>query len=218
MQSIVAPLRRSEFFLTIFAMASATILSAAIGAAHADEIDEAKKWFSETTTTQCRLANEIEALFSSDDFKPIIRHEIAHTDYEGKPEPDKTDSVVYEFFCDSGAYNRHHIFALHEDGLFTQLSFAQPTLSVKYEGDDTDAAVKSVTIIGYESRSTVVNPQFDAKTRTLKETGYWRGVGDASNESWWEFMGDRFVLRRFRVDASYDGEINPKHDFTWPQQ
>ena len=200
-------------FVTVIGLA----LAGPLNSARAAMLEEAREWFVNNTANQCRKADEIDALFSSGDIKAVTQHQIPRTDYEGKLQPDKKDTTLFEFFCDSGAYNRHNIYVLYDDGLFTQLSFAQPTIAVVYEDENSDSAVKSVSIIGFESRLTVVNPHFDPKSRTLKETGYWRGVGDASNESWWEFMGDRFVLRQYRVDASYDGEINPEHEFSWPR-
>jgi hypothetical protein len=38
----------------------------------------------------------------------------------------------------------------------------------------------------------------------------WRGVGDASANGTWAFKNGRFVLVKYDVDASYDGEINPQ--------
>ena len=89
-------------------------------------------------------------------------------------------------------------------------------IDVEYVPDSADATVKNITISGFEAKRTMVNAELNRTTGMLKETGYWRGIGDAANETWWAFVDGRFVLRRFRVDASYDGDVNPQFDISWP--
>ena len=182
----------------------------------AKEIREARTWFSTFAEAQCRTLNEIDALFSSEDKQYPIRHSIAATDHAGRVNADNPKTVIFEFFCDSGAYNARHIFVRYDDGYFQQLAFSQPAVSVGYESDSPESAVKSISVVGFEARLTVTNPVFNVETASIKETAFWRGIGDAASEGWWRFEGDRFVLSRFRIDASYDGEINPSHDFSWP--
>ncbi|MEP1207852.1 MAG: DUF1176 domain-containing protein [Rhizobiaceae bacterium] len=202
--------------LYLFLVLGAVSFDASASEQNAKEMREARAWYSSFAESQCRTLDEIDALFVSEDTQYPIRHAIAATDYKGELKPGNDRTVIFQFFCDAGAYNSRHIFVSYDDGLFRQLAFSQPAISVAYENDSPDSAVKSVSIDGFEARLTVTNPAFDVETGSLKETTFWRGIGDAANESWWRFKGDRFVLSRFRVDASYDGEINPSHDLYWP--
>ncbi len=204
-----------SMLLVTFSLASASSLNAWASDGAADNTSAARAWFSAATQYQCRTLDEIDALFQSEDEQYPIRHVVDATDHQGNVKADKAKTVIFEFFCDSGAYNARHIFVSDEDGFFQQLAFSQPAISVEYENDSPESAVKSVAVTGFVARMTVTNPEFDAETGKLKESAFWRGVGDAASEVWWDFRGDRFVLSRFRVDASYDGEINPSHDFSW---
>jgi hypothetical protein len=56
----------------------------------------------------------------------------------------------------------------------------------------------------------LVNSDFDPDTATLSSYSKWRGIGDASSSGTWVFDDGRFVLARYEVDASYDGEVNPE--------
>ncbi|RFC64882.1 MULTISPECIES: DUF1176 domain-containing protein [Mesorhizobium] len=116
------------------------------------------------------------------------------------------------FACTMGAYNLSTIFYQWDDlnGL-RQLSFAMPTMDIAYEEDgNTESPVHSITVNGFEAADQLVNPEFDAKTNTLTSFAKWRGVGDASANGTWAFKNGSFVLVKYDVDASYDGEINPQ--------
>jgi hypothetical protein len=55
---------------------------------------------------------------------------------------------------------------------------------------------------------TIANAEVDAASGTIRSTGYWRGIGDASSVGEWRLIEGDFVLVKYDVDASYDGEIN----------
>ena len=79
--------------------------------------------------------------------------------------------------------------------------------------------MKSIAITGYSARFTAVNAEYDPKTKTITSGSLWRGVGDASSGGTWVFDAGEFVLQTYEVDATYDGESNPKTivDFAKPQ-
>ncbi len=127
---------------------------------------------------------------------------------EGEPE---RQARLFRFFCGMGAYNETHVYYLWHDveGL-RELQFATPELDIRYENDDSEGRVESVTIIGYTTDVELVNSFYDEDTRTITSAAKWRGVGDASSSGTWIFRDGHFTLVRYDVDASYDGEIDPE--------
>ena len=122
---------------------------------------------------------------------------------------------LYRFNCNGGAYNFSSVFYGWDesDGL-APISFAVPSLDVKYaEGDTEGAKVTAVELIGFEARAQLTNASFDMASQTIGAGAYWRGLGDASDEGVWRFREGRFVLERYDVDASYNGEVDPQRVF-----
>jgi hypothetical protein len=89
-----------------------------------------------------------------------------------------------------------------------QLQFASPELDIRYENDNSEGKVESVTIIGYRTDDQLVNSGYDPASKTLTSFSKWRGVGDASSTGTYIFRDGTFTLVKYDVDASYDGEIN----------
>ena len=118
---------------------------------------------------------------------------------------------LYRFLCGRGAYNESHVFIMADDANQLKiLGFATPDLDIRYQDDDFEKAVESVTVIGFRSAQELVNSDFDPSTLTLTSFAKWRGVGDASSLGTWILRDGEFSLTRYEVDASYDGEINPE--------
>lgn len=127
-------------------------------------------------------------------------------------EAEEETVTLIRIFCGSGAYNVQHAYYIHRDyeGL-TPLPFAVPSFETKYADDDVvDGALESLTMTGMSAALILVNSEFDPDTQTIRSTSYWRGIGDASSSGTWTFRDGEFVLVRYDVDASYDGEINPE--------
>jgi len=123
-------------------------------------------------------------------------------------EPDRK-ARLFGFSCGYGAYNTTEVYYLEDDtGEFRQLQFAEPELDIRYEGDNSDGKLESVSVIGYRTTDLLVNSEFDPQAKTLQSFAKWRGVGDASTVGLWLFRGGTFSLTKYDVDASYDGEIN----------
>lgn len=138
-------------------------------------------------------------------------HELAFRyAYETASDPEHT-AWLFRFPCNSGAYNESEVY-LYGDGYneLRLLSFATPHLDVRYQDDDFEKPVDAIYVIGFKSVGELVNSDFDPATKTLHSWSKWRGVGDASSRGEWLFRGGEFSLVRFDVDASYDGEINPR--------
>lgn len=124
---------------------------------------------------------------------------------------DPENAVLWLFRCNIGAYNVQAVPMLwtEYDGI-RPAPVTRPDLQVINEvPDDYESPVKELRILGWSASNMVVNPEFDAASQTLRATGYWRGMGDASDSSVWRLVDGAFRLVRFDVDASYDGEINP---------
>jgi hypothetical protein len=118
---------------------------------------------------------------------------------------------LYRFLCGRGAYNESHVFIMADDSnQLKALSFATPDLDIRYQDDDYEKAVDSITVIGFRAAQELVNSDFDPDTLTLTSFAKWRGVGDASSVGTWILRDGEFSLTRYDVDASYDGEINPE--------
>lgn len=118
--------------------------------------------------------------------------------------------VLYAVACSSGAYNVTWVFLVDEgyDGPMPQ-GFATPKLRIDYE-DDAQERLRSVRVDGFESWFRLTNARFDPETRTVVSNGLWRGLGDASDSGTWAFEEGRFVLQRYEVDPTYDGEVTPQ--------
>lgn len=126
-------------------------------------------------------------------------------------EPERTARLI-AFPCFMGAYNLSTIYYQWDDinGL-RQLSFATPTMDISYEEEgNNESPVHEITVTGFEAEDQLVNPEFDANTNTLTSWSKWRGVGDAAATGTWAFKNGTFVLVKYDVDASYDGEVNPQ--------
>ncbi|WP_196258461.1 DUF1176 domain-containing protein [Pelagibacterium limicola] len=124
---------------------------------------------------------------------------------------------LHQFFCSSGAYNVNLVFYVIDpvDGPMP-VSFAVPDFDVRYVDDDLDGAVESIDLQGFRTQSMLTNPTFDPETQTITDHVLWRGIGDASSSGSWVWSRGGFVLKSYEVDASYDGEINPKRIVNYP--
>ncbi len=124
--------------------------------------------------------------------------------------PEETVTLV-RLFCMAGAYNVTHSYYVKTEyeGL-RPLALAQPNYDVRYENDDFEGVVEGIDVVGMTGTTSLVNSYFDEETGTLTSSSKWRGLGDASSSGTWVFDDGQFVLVRYEVDASYDGEVNPE--------
>lgn len=130
--------------------------------------------------------------------------------YDSDNAPER-EARLFRFYCDAGAYNENHVYYQYngDDGL-REIQFATPDLDIRYEDDNSDEKVESISIIGYGTTAKLVNSFYDEASQSITSHGKWRGVGDASDLGTWIFRNGAFSLVKFDVDASYDGEINPE--------
>ncbi|MFN4271522.1 MAG: DUF1176 domain-containing protein [Aliihoeflea sp.] len=120
------------------------------------------------------------------------------------------EARLFRFFCTRGAYNELHVYLLADDtGELLPVSFVVPELDIRYEDDRTMEEIRSIDVIGYTSRSELVNSHYDPDTLTMTAHSRWRGLGDASSTGKWIFRSGTFTLVRYEVDPTYDGEVNP---------
>ncbi len=130
------------------------------------------------------------------------------TDPEEQP---PREARLFRFYCGTGAYNQTHVYYQYdEDEGLRELQFASPELDIRYEDDNQEGKVESITIMGYNTSSKLVNSSYDEAEHSITSAAKWRGVGDASDSGTWLFRNGRFTLVKFDVDASYDGQINPE--------
>lgn len=172
-------------------------------------LEAARRQFAANDAAQCGTANPV----TNEPPYPIDRYDISYKPkYDAETDPERK-AVLMRFFCSSGAYNEQHIYYLYtgeeNDGLM-QVAFAEPNVEPKYAGDD-DTKVEALPITGYSSRLRLTNSAYDPVAKTITEHALWRGLGDASSTAVWRFENGGFVLQSYDVDASYDGEINPKN-------
>jgi hypothetical protein len=122
---------------------------------------------------------------------------------------------LYEIFCSRGAYNFGTGFVMeYPEGVLKPVAFALPNYDVDYIENEEEPYrdVRSIAVKSYEATFELVNARFDPETLTIETYGKWRGIGDASSSEYYEFSDGAFKLTRFRVDASYDGELEPQLD------
>lgn len=150
------------------------------------------------------------------EYQPPETHEIRFkTEYES----DGSERIVKLFvmLCDQGAYNETQVFMLANDyGEILPLQFAEPALKISYENDDFEAAVLGVRVQGMSASDMLANAFYDPESRSITSHAKWRGIGDASSTGLWRFKQGRFLLARYEVDASYDGEINMQTIVDYP--
>ncbi|TPJ10867.1 DUF1176 domain-containing protein [Mesorhizobium sp. B2-7-3] len=165
-------------------------------------LEQAKKAFLATYGDRCdkdRLANEPE-VFS-----------IKYKDRNAQPnDPDKETRLIH-FSCSAAAYNESSVYYMTDevDGV-RQLQFAEPETDIRYENNDSDGKLLSVTVIGFRTTGWAVNSDYDQNAHTITTFNKWRGVGDASDAGTYLFRNGDFSLVQYDVDASYDGEENPQ--------
>jgi hypothetical protein len=139
-------------------------------------------------------------------------------DYDEPDDPERPFRL-YKFFCSAGAYNEQAVFMAWDEleGIRT-VYFARPELDIEY-ADEESEEVARLSVTGIAADSTLTNATYDPATRTISQTGYWRGIGDASSTGIYVFDSGDFSLVTYDVDASYDGEVNPVRvlDYSTPQ-
>jgi Protein of unknown function (DUF1176) len=137
-------------------------------------------------------------------------YEMKYQDAFDAPDLPYRTLTLYRFFCGSGAYNENHVFFMRTDALELQpVTFAEPTIHVDYENEESEEKVLAVKIIGMHSSNQLVNSTVDAGKNQISSFSKWRGVGDASTGGTWVLKDGAFVLSTYDVDASFDNEINP---------
>jgi hypothetical protein len=132
--------------------------------------------------------------------------------FEETPEyGDPYTLTLFQFQCNIGAYNTQQVYFVDSDfwGL-TPVGFAVPTFEATFENDDDEnGALLDLAVTGMSSQTILVNSEVDKKTGTISAVSYWRGLGDASSDGTWVRKDGTFVLQRYLIDPSYDGEVNP---------
>jgi len=125
-------------------------------------------------------------------------------------DPERVARLI-SFPCFMGAYNTSDVYYLWDENAgLKQVGFPTPEFNVVYENpDDTEnSKVKEITVTGFYANDQVINSEFDPANNTITSWEKWRGVGDASSNGVWAFRDGNFVLVKYDVDASYDGEID----------
>jgi hypothetical protein len=165
-------------------------------------LEQAKKAFLATYGSQCdkQFLGDEPNLFS-----------IKYKDKDAAAGDPEKETRLFEFYCTAAAYNTSSIYYMTDglDGVL-QLQFAEPELDIRYENNDSDGKLLSVTVTGFQTTGWATNPEYDEDTRTIRTFNKWRGVGDASNAGTYLFRNGNFSLVQYDVDASYDGEENPQ--------
>jgi len=117
--------------------------------------------------------------------------------------------TLYQVQCSLAAYNTSQRYFLQDQyGAILQIALATPIVKTTYADPQEMAQVKTISVSSYSSETEISNSSFDPQTQTLTASHKWRGVGDASESGTWVFEGGRFVLQRYEMDPTFDGEIN----------
>lgn len=121
-------------------------------------------------------------------------------------EPQRT--TLYRALCTMGAYNAVHAWFGDEGYGLAPIVFAEPKLAIRYR-DENQEAVKSIAVDGWRGVALLVNSELDPEEGVLTTYNAWRGLGDASSTARYVFEEGGFVLVRYEVDPTYDGEHDP---------
>ena len=170
-------------------------------------IEQAKAAYAVLNGQTCNQANAATGLPDEEPQSFEIR-------FRSKDQPESEPEHVarlISFQCAGGAYNFSTVYYLHDEleGL-RQVEFPVPELDVKYESEAEDAKAQSVTVTGFFGQRALMNSEYEPASQSVTAFDKWRGIGDASSSGTWTFRDGNFVLVKYDVDASYDGEINPE--------
>lgn len=106
---------------------------------------------------------------------------------------------LFQFSCNRAAYNTNSVFYLvFPDGRIISLSFS--TVKTDKEGN----------ILGYGTTDILFKPEYDEEKEELTTLYFYRGLGDASISATYRFVNGSFILKKYEVDQTFDGEINPQ--------
>jgi hypothetical protein len=127
------------------------------------------------------------------------------------PDAEESKVTLIQFFCTRGAYNEVYAYYIVDTiGEVKELHFAEPDLDIRYENDDSEGKLESMTVIGFNTTDVLINADYDPDTRSITSWSKWRGVGDASTSGRWIFREGDFALVHYEVDPTYNGEIDPQ--------
>lgn len=120
-------------------------------------------------------------------------------------------ALLVEFACRSGAYNHSAVYLMSDQhGRVTEVFFPSPQIEVRHAEGSEQRVVEDIAIVATPELREVVNPRYDAASRSMFERNKWRGLGDAYTATQWGYKQGRFQIMRFAVDASFDGQDNPR--------
>ena len=171
-------------------------------------MDEVKAKFASQFADECSRAFEMPEIIPETEV-----YELSYRYRYEEPDSPPHRLQLYRFYCTSGAYNVQDVYysVVEYDGA-RPIAFAEPVVEATYPNGkhipDDDEQVERLAITGFIGRHTLTNSSFDEKTHTISSNSYWRGLGDASSHGEYRLEDDLFVLKRFDVDASYDGEVS----------
>lgn len=197
------------------AVALATLLAVgAWSAAKADDskdLEAAMAWAKPVLGSTCDFAS-IEGEENLGDSKIYdIRYRSKGQDQDS---PDQVFRLI-RLFCMSGAYNVSFVFLTpgSEAGEYKLLSFAEPKVDYDYKDEMFTELVAPPRLVGYVTRSELVNADFDPTAGILSSDAKWRGLGDAWSSGEWRFVEGEFVLSRYEIDPTYDlNKDEPQQD------
>ncbi len=195
---------RFAVIVTALAVTALTVLPAG-----AEEIDEVNAAFHATYHSQCDLFLE--------DNGPAYEPDVFAFSYRPSwdADGDPREIRLYQYRCLIGAYNVNHVFfQVSDDDGIIPLHFSVPKFDVTYEGGTAEPAndmtpVEEIVITGFGTSFRLVNAEVDEAAGAIRNTSYWRGLGDASSSAEYRLIDGDFALVTYDVDATYDGEINP---------
>lgn len=121
---------------------------------------------------------------------------------------DPGDAILYGFACSAGAYNVTTVWVIDVgDRAFglAPVSFPEPVTSFEY-ADEEQTRLATYEMSGFTSANELFNATFDPQTLTMRSLGLSRGMGDAWSAGTWRFQDGRFVLERYEVDPTFDGD------------
>jgi hypothetical protein len=187
------------------------VLTLGAGAAYGDAADEAA-----LAAFRAGFAGGCDAELVAPDslLDPIVRHDLAMPQTGSDP----TSVSLWLFPCLMGAYNLTSVAYLKDEtwGL-RPVAFARPDVEITYVNpDEEEQEVKDIKTIGWTASPFLTNAVFDPAALTMINLSYWRGMGDAAEGGTWQLVDGEFRLTRYEIDASYDGEVNPRLIYPTP--
>jgi hypothetical protein len=185
-----------------FSLAVAGLLAGALPALADDNADivAGRKFAEPVMGKTCEFKTEA-------DGSPGGYNNVYHLTYRTKGQdqdsPDEKLTLI-QLECGTGAYNYSSFYVTRDgEGRWEIVSFAEPVAEYDYADENFSKLKATPKVSGFVTTDVLVNSEYSEDTKSITSAEKWRGIGDAGSGGEWQFVAGRFVLKKYRMDPTY---------------